>query len=80
MSANLPVLQEPFLNKLRSERIPMSLFLSNGIRLQGIVEAFDPYVILLRHNGHTQMIYKHAISTIVPGRDVSVPSIEPSTA
>lgn len=72
MSANATVLQEPFLNTLRRERIPLSLFLSNGIRLQGIVEAFDPYVILLRHHGHTQMVYKHAISTVVPGRDVIV--------
>ena len=62
-------LQEPFLNALRKEKIPVSIFLVNGIKLQGHVESFDQFVILLR-NTISQMVYKHAISTIVPSRNV----------
>lgn len=63
------LLQDPFLNLLRKEHIPVSVYLVNGIKLQGQVESFDQYVILLR-NTVTQMVYKHAISTIVPVRPV----------
>lgn len=66
------VLQDPFLNILRKERIPVSVFLVNGIKLQGQIESFDQFVILLR-NSVNQMIYKHAISTIVPARAVRIP-------
>lgn len=62
-------LQEPFLNALRKEKIPVSIFLVNGIKLQGHVESFDQFVILLR-NTISQMVYKHAISTIVPARNI----------
>lgn len=65
-------LQDPFLNILRKEKIPVSIFLVNGIRLQGQVESFDQFVVLLR-NSVSQMIYKHAISTIVPARPVRIP-------
>ena len=65
-------LQDPFLNVLRKERIPVSIFLVNGIKLQGQVESFDQFVVLLK-NSVNQMIYKHAISTIVPSRSVKVP-------
>ncbi|NKB77643.1 MAG: RNA chaperone Hfq [Gammaproteobacteria bacterium] len=65
-------LQDPFLNVLRKERIPVSIFLVNGIKLQGQVESFDQFVILLRNNVN-QMIYKHAISTIVPARSIKIP-------
>ena len=64
-------LQDPFLNTLRKERIPVSIFLVNGIKLQGQVDSFDQFVILLR-NSVNQMIYKHAISTIVPARAVRI--------
>ena len=67
--AQSTALQDPFLNTLRKERIPVSVFLVNGIKLQGHVDSFDQYVILLR-NTVNQMIYKHAISTIVPARSV----------
>ncbi|URJ28093.1 RNA chaperone Hfq [Candidatus Blochmannia vicinus] len=60
-------LQDPFLNALRRERIPVFIYLINGIKLQGEIESFDKFVILLR-NTVNQMIYKHAISTIVPSR------------
>ncbi|HHQ41097.1 MAG TPA: RNA chaperone Hfq [Chromatiales bacterium] len=62
-------LQEPFLNALRKERIPVSIYLVNGIKLQGQIESFDQFVVLLR-NTVSQMIYKHAISTVVPSRNV----------
>ena len=65
-------LQDPFLNILRKDRIPVSIYLVNGIKLQGQVESFDPFVVLLR-NSVSQLIYKHAISTIVPSRAVRVP-------
>lgn len=61
-------LQDPFLNALRKERIPVSIFLVNGIKLQGQVESFDQYVVLLK-NTVSQMVYKHAISTVVPSRN-----------
>ena len=64
------LLQDPFLNALRREHVPVSIYLVNGIKLQGQIESFDQYVVLLR-NTVTQMVYKHAISTIVPGRAVS---------
>ncbi len=62
-------LQDPFLNALRRERVPVSIYLVNGIKLQGVIESFDQFVVLLR-NTVSQMVYKHAISTIVPGRNV----------
>ena len=62
-------LQEPFLNALRKERIPVSIYLVNGIKLQGQIEAFDQFVVLLR-NSVSQMVYKHAISTVVPAKNV----------
>ena len=64
------LLQDPFLNALRREHVPVSIYLVNGIKLQGQIESFDQYVVLLR-NTITQMVYKHAISTIVPGRAIN---------
>lgn len=66
------LLQDPFLNALRKEHVPVSIYLVNGIKLQGQVESFDQYVVLLRNSSVTQMVYKHAISTIVPARSVSI--------
>ena len=65
-------LQDPFLNALRKEKVPVSIYLVNGIKLQGQVDSFDQFVILLR-NSVSQMVYKHAISTVVPGRMVRLP-------
>ena len=62
-------LQEPFLNALRKERMQVSIYLVNGIKLQGQIESFDQFVVLLKNNV-SQMIYKHAISTVVPMRNV----------
>ena len=68
-------LQDPFLNALRKERIPVSIYLVNGIKLQGQIDSFDQFVVLLK-NTVNQMVYKHAISTIVPARNVKLPSSE----
>jgi host factor-I protein len=62
-------LQDPFLNALRRERVPVAIYLVNGIKLQGQIESFDNFVVLLK-NSVSQMIYKHAISTVVPARNV----------
>src|SRR5580658_6763367 len=67
-----PSLQDPFLNSLRKEKIPVSIYLVNGIKLQGVIESFDQFVVLLK-NTVSQMVYKHAISTIVPARNVATP-------
>jgi host factor-I protein len=64
-------LQDPYLNALRKERVPVSIFLVNGIKLQGQIESFDQFVILLK-NTVSQMVYKHAISTVVPARNVRI--------
>jgi host factor-I protein len=68
-------LQDPFLNALRRERVPVSIYLVNGIKLQGTVESFDQFVVLLR-NTVSQMVYKHAISTVVPSRNVRISGVD----
>ncbi len=68
-------LQDPFLNLLRKEHIPVSIYLINGIKLQGQIESFDAFVVLLK-NSVNQMVYKHAISTIVPSRPVHLPNMD----
>jgi host factor-I protein len=72
MSNKGQMLQDPFLNTLRKEHVPVSIYLVNGIKLQGQIESFDQYVVLLK-NTVTQMVYKHAISTVVPARSVAMP-------
>lgn len=71
------LLQDPFLNELRKEKVPVSVFLVNGIKLHGVVDSFDQYVLMLK-NSITQMVYKHAISTVVPSRMVKIPTDEAS--
>ncbi|MBQ8708623.1 MAG: RNA chaperone Hfq [Succinivibrionaceae bacterium] len=66
------LIQDPFLNEIRREKIPVSIFLVNGIKLQGFVESFDQFVVLLKNNVCQQLVYKHAISTIVPTRPIHV--------
>ena len=65
-------IQDPFLNALRKERRPVSIFLVNGIKLQGTIVSFDQYIVMLK-NAVTQAVYKHAISTVVPSRNVRIP-------
>lgn len=79
MNVKGQMLQDPFLNILRKEHVPVSIYLVNGIKLQGQVDSFDQYVILLK-NTVTQMVYKHAISTIVPGRAVNIPPNHATTS
>ena len=64
-------IQEPFLNQLRKDHVPVSIYLVNGIKLQGQVHSFDQFVVVLK-NSVNQVIYKHAISTIVPSRPVDL--------
>ncbi len=71
MSSKYQSLQEPFLNTLRREQIPVSIFLVNGIKLQGTVDSFDQFVIVLKSSVY-QMVYKHAISTVVPSTNVKI--------
>ena len=70
-------LQDPFLNALRKERVPVSIYLVNGIKLQGQIESFDQFAVLLR-NTVSQMVYKHAISTVVPARPIKWTSADES--
>lgn len=71
-------LQDPFLNALRKEKIPVSIYLVNGIKLQGQIDSFDQFVVLLK-NSVNQMVYKHAISTVVPARNVRLSSDDESS-
>ena len=70
-------LQDPYLNVLRKERVPVSIYLVNGIKLQGQIDSFDQFVVLLK-NTVSQMVYKHAISTVVPSRPVRLPMMNPA--
>jgi len=69
MSQNV---QDDFLNNIRDNKIPVTVFLVNGVKLQGLITWFDSFSLLLRRDGHTQLIYKHAISTIMPSEAVEV--------
>jgi len=71
-------LQDTFLNHVRKQKIPLTIFLVNGVKLQGIVTWFDNFCVLLRRDGHSQLVYKHAISTIMPGGPISVSRRVPS--
>jgi len=65
-------LQDQFLNAVRKQKIPLTIFLVNGVKLTGVVTSFDNFCVLLRRDGHAQMVYKHAISTIMPGQPVQM--------
>ena len=71
-------LQDPFLNALRKEGVPVSVYLTNGIKLQGQIESFDQFVVLLK-NTVSQMVYKHAMSTVVPSRNIKLPIEDDAT-
>ena len=71
MANKAQFLQDPFLNELRKEQIPVSIYLVNGIKLQGTVDSFDQFVVVLKSSVN-QMVYKHAISTVVPTRNVEI--------
>jgi len=65
-------LQDTFLNSVRKNKVPLTIFLVNGVKLQGIVTWFDNFCVLLRRDGHSQLVYKHAISTIMPGHPIQM--------
>ena len=65
-------LQELFLNSSRKEKMPITVFLTNGVQLKGIVKGFDTYVVILDCDGKSNMIYKHAISTIIPSKNIPI--------
>ena len=85
MSDKTPSIQDHFLNTVRKQKAPVTVFLMNGVKLQGVISSFDNFSMMLRRDGHPQLVYKHAISTImpvdkislyVPGEDVESPSGE----
>ena len=71
-----PSLQDPFLESLKKEKVPVSIYLVNGIKLQGHVDDYDSVVVLLK-NTINQMVYKHAISTIVPSKSIEISGTQP---
>lgn len=71
MNNSITSLQDSFLNALRKERVPVSIYLVNGIKLQGRIDAFDNYVVMLKYEENTQMVFKHSISTVAPTRPVN---------
>ena len=77
MAEKVNNLQDMFLNTLRRSKIPVTMFLVKGVKLQGIITWFDNFSVLLRRDGQAQLIYKHAISTIMPSQPVQL--YEPST-
>lgn len=72
MSEKTQSLQDAFLNQVRKEKTPVTVFLVNGVKLQGIITWFDNFSVLLRRDGHSQLVYKHAISTIMPATPVQL--------
>ena len=73
-------LQDTFLNHVRKNKISLTIFLVNGVKLQGVVTWFDNFCVLLRRDGHAQLVYKHAISTIMPGAPINLQDQEPGEA
>ena len=72
--------QDVFLNHVRKSKTPVTVFLVNGVKLQGIITWFDNFCVLLRRDGHSQLVYKHAISTIMPGHPISLFEAEEAAA
>ena len=72
MSDKKQNLQDTFLNSVRKSKTPLTIFLVNGVKLQGVVSWFDNFCVLLRRDGQSQLVYKHAISTIMPGQPVQL--------
>ena len=69
-------LQDVFLNQVRKQHVPVTIFLVNGVKLQGVITWFDNYSMLLKRDGHIQLIYKHAVSTIMPSTPLNMQDIE----
>src|SRR5262245_13414142 len=78
MAEKAQSLQDTFLNHVRKNKTPLTIFLMNGVKLQGVVTWFDNFCVLLRRDGHSQLVYKHAISTIMPGQPVHLMDTDPA--
>lgn len=72
MASDKQILQDAFLNQVRKTKVPVTIFLINGVKLQGIITWFDNFCMLLRRDGASQLVYKHAISTIMPAQSISL--------
>jgi len=72
MAADKQNLQDAFLNHVRKAKVPVTIFLINGVKLQGVITWFDNFCVLLRRDGQSQLVYKHAISTVMPGAPISL--------
>jgi host factor-I protein len=72
MAADKQNLQDAFLNHVRKGKVPVTIFLINGVKLQGVITWFDNFCVLLRRDGQSQLVYKHAISTIMPGAPINL--------
>lgn len=72
MAADKQNLQDVFLNTVRKGKVPVTIFLINGVKLQGVITWFDNFCVLLRRDGQSQLVYKHAISTIMPGAPINL--------
>ena len=72
MASDKQNLQDAFLNQVRKTKVPVTIFLINGVKLQGVVTWFDNFCVLLRRDGASQLVYKHAISTIMPAQPISL--------
>ena len=80
MSSERQNLQDAFLNHVRKQKIPVTVFLVNGVKLQGVLTWFDNFCVLLRRDGQSQLVYKHAISTIMPTQPINLYDAEDSQA
>jgi host factor-I protein len=76
MASDKQNLQDAFLNHVRKAKVPVTIFLINGVKLQGVITWFDNFCVLLRRDGQSQLVYKHAISTIMPGQPISLYEVE----
>ena len=72
MANDKQTLQDAFLNHVRKNKVPVTVFLINGVKLQGVITWFDNFCVLLRRDGQSQLVYKHAISTIMPGQSIQL--------
>jgi len=72
MASDKQSLQDTFLNHIRKNKVPVTIFLVNGVKLQGVITWFDNFCVLLRRDGQSQLVYKHAISTSMPGQPISL--------
>ena len=79
MASDKQSLQDTFLNHIRKNKVPVTIFLVNGVKLQGVVTWFDNFCVLLRRDGQSQLVYKHAISTVMPSQPIQLYEQEESS-